>query len=95
MKKIIQSSVIAFAIVAFFAVHTPSAKADDSAMTKTENAASDAKTTTKKTARKSARKVRKATGTDTVGKDMKDSANDAKDNVNNSTQKMKNKVNNN
>jgi hypothetical protein len=95
MKKIIQSSVVAFAIVAFFAVHTPSAKADDSAMTKTENAASDAKTATKKTARKGARKVRKAAGTDTAGKDMKDSANNAKDSMDNSAQKMKNKANNN
>ena len=95
MKKIIQSLVLALAVVAFFAVHSTPARADDSATTKVENTASDAKTDTKKAARKGARKVRKAAGTDTAGKDIKDSANNTKDDVNNTTQKMKNKANNN
>lgn len=68
-------------------------RADDSAATAVKNDASDAKTSVKKNWRKGKRKARKAAGTDTVGKDVKDSTNDVGDDVNNAAKKTKNKIN--
>ena len=65
--------------------------ADESAVGKVQDAGSDAKTNTKKTIRKAKRKVRKATGNDTVGKDIKDKANDVGDDINGAVDKSKHK----
>ena len=63
--------------------------ANESAVGKVEDAGTDAKTNTKKTARKAKRKVRKATGNDTVGKDIKDKANDVGDEIGGAAEKSK------
>jgi len=94
MKPLIRVLSLAALTFALFTIRSAPAQAEDSATTKVENTASDAKTDTKKSVRKMKRKTRKAAGTDTVGKDLKDSANDAKDNMQNTTDKTKNKINN-
>ncbi len=64
------------------------AHADDTTTTeKVENKAGDVKTGAKKDGRAMKRKARKATGTDTAGKDVKDKANDVKDDANNAVDK--------
>ena len=85
----ILSAIFTLSIILF----TWPAHADDKPATTVKNEASDAKTNTKKNWRKTKRKVRKATGNDTVGKDVKDSVNDAGDDINNAAKKTKNKVN--
>jgi hypothetical protein len=65
------------------------AHADETATEKVENKAGDIKTAAKKTTRKAKRHIRKAAGTDTVGKDAKDKVNDVKDDVSNGVDKMK------
>ena len=54
--------------------------------------AGDAKTDAKKSTRKAKRHMRKATGNDNVGKDLKDAGNDASDDISNTAKKAKNKV---
>jgi hypothetical protein len=68
--------------------------ADESVGGKVQDATGDATTSAKKTTRTAKRKVRKATGTDTVGKDMKDKVNDAGDDISNSAKKTGNKISN-
>ena len=71
------------------------AHAADDVGTTVKNSASDVSTTTKKSARWTKKQARKATGTDSTTQDLKDSVNDKKDDLNNSTTKMKNKANEN
>jgi hypothetical protein len=68
--------------------------ADESVGGKVQDAAGDASTSAKKTTRKAKQKVRKATGTDTVGKDVKDKANDVADDVSNTAKKTDRKLSN-
>ena len=68
------------------------AHADDSATSKVENAAGDAKTNMKKAGRSAEQTGRKAVGKDTLGKDVKDKANDVGDDMSNSVDKAKRKA---
>ena len=72
--------------------HFVSAQADESANTTIKNSSEDVKASTKKTVRNIKRKTRKAAGTDTAGKDIKDSVNDAGDDINKNAKKTKNKI---
>lgn len=82
-----------FAIVLFVLSQSPIAHADDTAATTIKNDASDASTHMKKGARHAKRKMRKAVGKNTVGDDIKDTANDMGDDMNNAGKKVKNKIN--
>lgn len=90
MKKTILAAVAA---LSFVLVHSTPVMAEDSAKTQMENTASDVKTDTKKGARKMKRKGRKAMGKDSMGKDINDGVKDAHDDIENKTDKMKNKAN--
>jgi hypothetical protein len=94
MNTLVRLMSLTILAVALVTIHATPVRADDSATTKIENGASDAKTSTKKGVRKAKRKMRKAAGTDTVGKDIKDSANDTKDNMENAKDKTENKLKN-
>lgn len=52
----------------------------------------DTNTDAKKAIRKQKRKIRKATGNDSLKKDVEDHANDVKDDVSNSADKLKRKM---
>jgi hypothetical protein len=67
--------------------------AEESAGNKVQDAAGDASAKTKKVVRKGKQKVRKAVGTDTMGKDIKDKVNDVGDDVSNEANKAKRKGN--
>jgi len=70
----------------------PSARAEETVGEKIENAGGDAKKDTKKSWRKAKRKHRKATGANNVGKDIKDSAEQAGDEVGHGAKKIKRKA---
>jgi hypothetical protein len=76
-------------IAALGSLVLPIAKAEESTVNKVKDTVGDASTQTKKTARTEKRKLRGATGTDNLGKDIKDKANDAGDSLSNSANKAK------
>jgi hypothetical protein len=83
----------AFAIGVCFSTFGASvSRAEESTINKMKDGVGDATTNTKKLVRKGNRKLRKATGNDTVMKDVKDKANDVSDDVNNGADKMKRKT---
>jgi hypothetical protein len=69
-----------------------SAFAEQTAGEKVSESARDAKVATKKTARKVKKKVRDATGNGSAMKDMKDSAKNAGDSIDNAAKTAKDKV---
>lgn len=79
---------IIFCLLAIFAADP--AFAGDSVVKSIRNSAIDAKTGAKKTARRIKREFRNATGQSSVVEDMKDSFNDAKDEVDGAIEKGKN-----
>ena len=66
--------------------------ADESTTEKVQNTGTDIKRDTKKNVRKMKRRIRKATGNDTVGKDIKDGANDLGDTIDAAATKAKRKT---
>jgi hypothetical protein len=83
---------LAIAMFSFTTITPVKARAEDTTTTM-QNKAEDVKADSKKGMRKMKRKGRKAMGTDTAGKDMKDAANDMGDDMHAAGQKIKHKAN--
>ena len=89
--KAVFTTVFALALIAGVS-HVKSVFAGESAKTTIKNSGEDAKTDVKKAKRSTKRSIRKATGNDSKLKDAGDSIGDAKDDVQNSATKTKNKI---
>ena len=81
--------ILGFCSVGAFRFSYLESGASESAFSKSQDVATDAKTRTKKTIRKAKRKIRKVTGQDSVLKDTKDEFNDIGDDLSGSAEKAK------
>ncbi len=84
-------SVLSAIVLCVFMLVPRAAHADETVGGQVKDAAGDASIGMKKAGRSAKRGVRKATGNDTMGKDMKDKANDMKDDATNEVDKAKRK----
>jgi hypothetical protein len=86
---LIRLVVCAISVLAIGTTILHKAHAEETTTNKIKDTTDDAVTDAKKTARAEGRKIRQSTGTDNLGKDLKDKTNDVKDDVNNSVNKAK------
>jgi len=79
-------------LLALATVSAPPARAEESVGDKARDSAADTKRDVKKGVRKIKQRVRKATGTDSTGKDIKDKVNDVGDDFDAAADKTKRKL---
>ncbi len=91
IRKILVLTALALFVFGYNTVMTQVVRADDNTISKqTADKIDDAKTDTTKSVRKLKRTARKATGTDTAVKDVKDKASDVGDDAKNTVNKATN-----